>query len=125
MPSIDPHPDLIRIGALVRARQHEAGVTQAELAGALGISRASVANICSGRQNISTVRLLHLADLLEIDVGELGGPTVAVTGKPASPDELIRVTLHVALKHVGDIERNAVAQARLLREAAARLDGHR
>lgn len=49
------------IGVVVKARRKKLGLTQEDLAGKLGISRGSLANIETGRQNILVHQLYRMA----------------------------------------------------------------
>lgn len=49
------------IGAVVKARRKKLELTQEDLAGQLGISRGSLANIETGRQNILVHQLYRMA----------------------------------------------------------------
>lgn len=59
------HARLIEI--LVQCRR-DAGLTQAEVAGALGRHQPFIANIESGRRRIDVVELFDLADVIGLDV---------------------------------------------------------
>ncbi len=56
------------LGAMIRRRRKTLGLTQAKLAGDLGISRASVANVETGRQKILVHQLYRYAKALEMSV---------------------------------------------------------
>ena len=60
-----------RLGATIKARRRELGLTQSELAHQLGISRASLASIETGRQGVSVDRLYMLADNLGVEARAL------------------------------------------------------
>jgi transcriptional regulator with XRE-family HTH domain len=53
-------------GRAVLTRRKELRLTQARLAARIGISRASIANIESGRQNVLLHHAYHLATALEL-----------------------------------------------------------
>lgn len=53
-------------GKALATRRKELGLTQAKLAMRVGMSRASIANIERGRQNVLLHHVYHLADALEI-----------------------------------------------------------
>jgi transcriptional regulator with XRE-family HTH domain len=59
------------IGDIVRRRRKKLGKTQAELAPKLGLSRASVANIETGRQSLLVHQLYALAEALELSPQDL------------------------------------------------------
>jgi transcriptional regulator with XRE-family HTH domain len=60
-----------RLGARVRARRAELGLTQAALAARACISRPSVANVEAGRQNVGLRQLVSLAQALDVEVAAL------------------------------------------------------
>lgn len=60
-----------RLGATVRVRRRQLGLTQAELAREVGISRASLASIEIGRQGVSVHRLYVLAEKLGVEAKAL------------------------------------------------------
>jgi transcriptional regulator with XRE-family HTH domain len=62
-----PHPIYGRIGDLIRQRRKLLDLTQEGLAGQLGISRASLASIETGRQNILVHQLYGLASALNLN----------------------------------------------------------
>lgn len=59
------------IGELVRRRRKKLGMTQAEVSPRLGISRASLANIETGRQKVLVHQLYALAAALELVPNDL------------------------------------------------------
>lgn len=61
------------LGARVRARRVEHGVSQAELASELGLTRASVTNLEAGRQRPLAHQLVAIAALLDADPRDLIG----------------------------------------------------
>ncbi|WP_146605845.1 helix-turn-helix domain-containing protein [Micromonospora craterilacus] len=73
---------LLALGHRVRLLRAERGLTQRQLAEAVGISRPSLANIERGRQETSVSVLLRLAAALGVTPGVLvdglGGATPAV-----------------------------------------------
>jgi transcriptional regulator with XRE-family HTH domain len=58
-------------GHRVRLARERAGVTQAHLAAAVGLTRSSVANLEAGRQKILLHVLLIMANLLDVEPVEL------------------------------------------------------
>ena len=60
-----------RLGTTIKARRHQLGVTQQRLAFLLGISRASLANIETGRQRMLVHQLYRFADVLELRLEDL------------------------------------------------------
>jgi transcriptional regulator with XRE-family HTH domain len=67
------------LGASMRRQRERLGVTQLELAEALSLSRASIANLEAGRQRLAAHQLFALAQALDIEVLDLvvDVPTVA------------------------------------------------
>jgi transcriptional regulator with XRE-family HTH domain len=66
------NPINVTFGKAVARRREELELTQAELAGLAGISRASIANIEKGRQNVLLHHIYDLADALQMPrVGDL------------------------------------------------------
>lgn len=66
------------IGARIRVAREQAGLTQADLAKALGQYRTSITNIEAGKQRLLVHRLADLARVLDIDMAALlGQPTEA------------------------------------------------
>ncbi|MBX5167028.1 MULTISPECIES: helix-turn-helix domain-containing protein [unclassified Rhizobium] len=59
------------IGKLIRRRRKSLGKTQAELSPLLGISRASLANIETGRQKIMVHQIYALAEALNLSPEDL------------------------------------------------------
>jgi len=56
-----------KLGELVRGHRERLGKTQSDVAGATGLSRASIANIETGRQRILLHQLYSLAAALEVE----------------------------------------------------------
>lgn len=100
----------IALGAVMRRRRKELGLTQEQLAGALGLVRASVANIETGRQRV----LLHT--FIEI-TEQLGLTLEAALGRASSrplygaavakADELAAIK-----KHITDYSARQIARMR-------------
>ena len=61
----------VKVACNIEEVRLQKGLTQEELAGAIGLSRASLVNMEAGRQAISLVRLFEFALALEVDVKEL------------------------------------------------------
>ena len=60
-----------RLGTTIKAQRRARGLTQQQLAKQLGISRASLANVETGRQRVLIHQLYELADQLSINIQEL------------------------------------------------------
>lgn len=64
-------PIYARLGGIIRRRRDQIGMTQAELANGVGLSRTSVTNIERGRQPMLVHQLCALANILRVDVCDL------------------------------------------------------
>lgn len=66
-------PQLVRewLGRKIKARRKYLKMKQADLADLMEITRTSVANIETGRQNIGIERLVQFADALNCDLADL------------------------------------------------------
>jgi transcriptional regulator with XRE-family HTH domain len=72
-------------GRAIATRRKELGLTQADLAGRVGMSRASIANIERGRQNVLLHHVYSLASALEFaKVADL----LPTQPKPATEEDL-------------------------------------
>jgi transcriptional regulator with XRE-family HTH domain len=60
-----------RVGALIKNQRRSRGLSQQELAITLGMSRASLANIETGRQSLLLHHLYSIAASLEINIADL------------------------------------------------------
>lgn len=81
-------PVYARIGAVLRRRRDEVGMTQATLATRLGLSRTSVTNVERGRQPLAVHQLILASQALSLDPGHLLNEVVAAGPdvEPAVPD---------------------------------------
>ncbi len=75
-----------RVGARARDRRNDLGLTQRELAAAVGLTRSSIANIEAGRQEFSVANIVAIADALRTTVGALLGEEP----QTAAPETRIR-----------------------------------
>lgn len=71
--SEDPQNDrfYVSVGDRIRSARTAARLTQAELAGRLGLARSSVANIEAGRQRVPLHVFVAIAEALAVDISEL------------------------------------------------------
>lgn len=74
------HEVLVRIGARIRAVRSGCGLTQRVVAERTGLSRASIANVEAGRQNLRLRQLVALAAALGVQVERLVGGECAGDG---------------------------------------------
>ncbi|MGH9451203.1 MAG: helix-turn-helix domain-containing protein [Terriglobia bacterium] len=63
---MSPDPIYKHIGALIKARRKALGWKQEKLAGELGISRGSLANVETGRQSVLVHQLYKFAAVLKL-----------------------------------------------------------
>ena len=75
-----------QIGSRIRSRRKQLGLTQETLAGQLGLSRASLANIETGRQSVLVHRLYPIAQILELSVADLLPPPPTTLPDPDASD---------------------------------------
>jgi transcriptional regulator with XRE-family HTH domain len=71
-----PEPIYRRIGGIIRALRRRADKAQDVLAGQLGISRATLANIETGRQRILVHQLYAIAQALDVKLADLLPPSL-------------------------------------------------
>jgi transcriptional regulator with XRE-family HTH domain len=73
-PCMEPEPLYKTIGAIIRRRRRRLEWSQALLASRLGISRATLANIETGRQRVLVHHLYTLAEVLEMRTSDFLPP---------------------------------------------------
>ena len=66
-----------QLGGLIRARRKGLSLTQQEVAARIGISRASLANVETGRQKVLVHQLYALAEALDLRPADLLPPAEA------------------------------------------------
>ncbi len=71
MTTAQPHPDLRIVGLRIATIRKARGMTQAELARQLGVTRPTIANLETGRSNMSVLHLQHLVRILGCRVGQV------------------------------------------------------
>ena len=67
------------LGAKIRSRRYELGLTQQELSQLIGLSRTSITNIERGRQRLMADQLLAVANALDTQVENLASPVAQIT----------------------------------------------
>lgn len=60
-----------RFGAQVRKKRNDAGLTQEELASAIGLSRTAVTNVESGKQGTTIDMLYRMAGAMSVEPADL------------------------------------------------------
>jgi transcriptional regulator with XRE-family HTH domain len=88
-----PEPIYKQIGGTIRALRRRADQAQEALAAQLGISRATLANIETGRQRILVHQLYSIAQVLGVKVGDM---------LPSPPEDLVAVNW-TSLSFEGDL----------------------
>ena len=90
-----------QVGARIKSRRKHLGWTQERLAQHVGLSRASLANIEIGRQNVLLHRLYRIAGTLNVEVADLLPSLSEPTGNlsydlPLPPDLSARQRAQIA-----------------------------
>lgn len=67
-------PLLVAVGQRIKAERQAAGMSQADLARAIGMLRTSITNIETGRQNLPLLTLERIAQALDCAIGDLLPP---------------------------------------------------
>ncbi len=63
--------ELLRLGARVRALRLERGLTQQQLADAVGVHRVNLNKVENGRTDLGVSHVRRLAEALDVDPGRL------------------------------------------------------
>ena len=72
-------PEYPKLGGLFRTYRQQAGLTQEELAGQMGLKRTSIVNFEAGRQDMPLKKVLKLASLLKIPKTKLAAVMLEAT----------------------------------------------
>lgn len=83
---VTPEPVYKMIGAIIRSKRRALGWAQSHLAGRLGMSRATLASIETGRQRLLVHQLYGFAVAFEVTPGELLPSLSAAPLAPVSQD---------------------------------------
>lgn len=89
-------PLYISIGCRLRDERLVAGWTQSEVAGWVGLSRASIANVETGRQRLMLHQLVTYADVMSVPLGELMSVALADDATRRLRDENIGLRRRVS-----------------------------
>lgn len=68
------HPNLEKIGKLIRSAREEQGYSQDEFAAEAGLGRTYYGRVERGEQNISIQNLIRIAITLQVELGALIPP---------------------------------------------------
>lgn len=75
MPRLSSHVDkdkkLVRLGAAIRARRKELGISQEELANTSGVERSNMGKIERGENNLSILNLARIAAALQCKAADI------------------------------------------------------
>jgi transcriptional regulator with XRE-family HTH domain len=83
-----PKPCLQAIGARIRQRRRQLGVTAVATAAAAGISRVTLHRIETGAPSVTVGALINVLDALELPLSQLEHQDSAAATTPAEPIEL-------------------------------------
>ena len=65
------HPQLVAIGAQIRALRSREGYSQEGFAAKIGMDRAYFGGVERGERNVAALNLIRIATALHVEVGEL------------------------------------------------------
>ncbi len=68
---VDKDKKLVRVGAAIRAKRKEQGLSQEELAFASGVERGNMGKIERGENNLSILNLVRIADAIGATAAEI------------------------------------------------------
>lgn len=82
---------MLKVGEMIRAKRRELGMTQAELAGKVGVTDGYIAKIEVGNQGASNNTLMKIGDILgiadELFMAKIEPMTKAIRVKFGKPDK--------------------------------------
>lgn len=87
----------VQIGQLIAKRRKSVGLSQADVAASVGLTRTSISNIETGRQKMLVHTLLDIADALEVPAASLlpshaeDAQPLPFTGKDLSETDRARI----------------------------------
>jgi len=67
----DKNKQLVRLGAAIRAKRKELGVSQEELAISSGVERSNMGKIERGENNLSVLNLVRVAEALDSTAADI------------------------------------------------------
>jgi DNA-binding XRE family transcriptional regulator len=116
----DDQANLLRaVGKRVREARDAAGLSQAQLAKRIGVTRPSVANLEAGRQDMNITRIAGILVALGLDLGSLiqPGDLPELPPLPPPPHQVtIRTVLEVSCATCGGVVLDVTANRDLARE---------
>jgi transcriptional regulator with XRE-family HTH domain len=68
---LDKDKKLVRLGAAIRAKRKELGVSQEELAISSGVERSNMGKIERGENNLSVLNLVRIAEALNGNAADI------------------------------------------------------
>lgn len=68
-----------QVGALVSAARKAAGMTQAQLAARVGVTRGAISRLEAGARDTTVTRLTAICEVLDLDLIDLSAPGSART----------------------------------------------
>lgn len=68
---VDKDKKLVRVGAAVRLRRKELGISQEALAAISGVERSNMGKIERGENNLSVLNLARIADALDCKAADI------------------------------------------------------
>lgn len=117
-----PHPIDVAVGARVRLRREELGLTQSHLASAIGLTFQQVQKYEKGTNRISASKLLQIATYLQTTgaalLGEGDAAGSAPVGTAETPDSAEMLRAFQAITSP-EHRRGLITMARALRTANA------
>lgn len=68
---VDKDKKLVRVGAAVRAKRKQLGISQETLAAISGVERSNMGKIERGENNLSVLNLARIADALDCKAADI------------------------------------------------------
>ena len=106
----DGGPDAAALAERIRTERRYVGLNQADVAAALGISRAAVSALETGRRRVTGLELRRLSELFGVSVDRLAGAT-------SSEDATTTALFRAAKTLTEDDKQKVLRFAEFLREA--------
>ena len=68
---MDRHAQLILVGKTIRRLREETGLSQENFAAKVEMDRSNYGKVERGERNVTTLKLIRIADTLGVEVGDL------------------------------------------------------